>query len=123
MRLLRDCDGVLANLSPFCGVEPYSGSVFEAAFALAIGKPVAAWIGDHWNTRERSAVLRRVWRDADGRVRDKNDGGLVEDFGLSVNLMLACSFAVMPTPWHAIERLAELLGVELMAHGVPEPHD
>jgi nucleoside 2-deoxyribosyltransferase len=123
LRLLRDCDGVLANLSPFRGVEPYSGSVFEAAFALAIGKPVAAWIGDHWNTRERSAVLRRVWRDADGRVRDRLDGGLVEDFGLPANLMLSCSFPVSPAPWQEIERLAELLDVELMAHGVPEPHD
>ncbi|SBP87479.1 hypothetical protein THIARS_60192 [Thiomonas delicata] len=24
-------------------------------------------------------------------IRDKTDGGLVEDFGLPVNLMLACS--------------------------------
>ena len=30
LRLLRDCDGVLVNLSPFRGVEPDSGSVFEA---------------------------------------------------------------------------------------------
>lgn len=123
LRLLRDCDGVLVNLSPFRGVEPDSGSVFEAAFATAIGKPVAAWIGDHWNTQERSAVLRKVWRDADGRVRDKLDGGLVEDFGLPANLMLSCSFSVSPAPWQAIERLAELLDVELMAHGVLETHD
>jgi nucleoside 2-deoxyribosyltransferase len=123
LHLLRDCDGMLVNLSPFRGVEPDSGSVFEAAFATAIGKPVAAWIGDHWNTQERSAVLRKVWRDADGRVRDKLDGGLVEDFGLPTNLMLACSFSVSPAPWQAIERLAELLDVELMAHGVLETHD
>ncbi|SBP87487.1 nucleoside 2-deoxyribosyltransferase [Thiomonas delicata] len=119
---LRTCDAVLVNLSPFRGVEPDSGSVFEAAFALATGKPVAGWIGDAWSTTQRRAVLRKVWRDADGRVRDKTDGGLVEDFGLPVNLMLACSFAVMPTPWHAIDRLAELLGVELRANGVLESH-
>lgn len=106
---LRACDGVLVNLSPFRGVEPDSGSVFEAAFALATGKQVAGWIGDDWSTTERCAVLRKAWRDADGRVRDKLDGGLVEDFGLPANLMLACSFPVMAAPWSAIERLAEVL--------------
>ena len=111
LRLLRDCDGVLVNLSPFRGVEPDSGSVFEAAFATAIGKPVIAWIGDDWNTQVRSAVLRKVWRDTDGRVRDKLDGGLVEDFGLPANLMLSCSFPVMASPWQAIERLVDALQV------------
>jgi nucleoside 2-deoxyribosyltransferase len=111
LRLLRACDGVLVNLSPFRGVEPDSGSVFEAAFASALGKPVAGWIGDDWNTQERSAVLRKVWRDTDGRARDKLDGGLVEDFGLPANLMLSCSFPVLPAPGQAIERLVMALPV------------
>ncbi|CUA97006.1 nucleoside 2-deoxyribosyltransferase [Thiomonas bhubaneswarensis] len=107
LRLLRICDAVLVNLSPFRGSEPDSGSVFEAAFAYAIGKPVAGWIGDYWHTAERSAMLRKVWHDCDGRARDKLDGGLVEDFGLPANLMLACSFPIMPTAGEAVERLVD----------------
>ncbi|MGC9225539.1 MAG: nucleoside 2-deoxyribosyltransferase [Terracidiphilus sp.] len=105
MRLLRGCDAVLVNLSAFRGAEPDSGAVFEAAFAYAIGKPVVGWIGDYWHTAERSAVLRKVWRDGEGRARDKLDGGLIEDFGLPANLMLACSFPITATPGEAVARL------------------
>ena len=111
MRLLRSCDAVLVNLCPFRGIEPDSGSVFEAAFAYSIGNPVAGWIGDSWHTADRAAILRKVWRDEDGRVRDKGDGGMVEDFGLPANLMLACSFPIKPTPAEAIARLVAELQV------------
>jgi len=111
MSLLRRCDAVLVNLSPFRGAEPDSGSVFEAAFATAIGKPVAGWIGDYWDTVERTAVLRKVYRDGKGRIRDKLDDGFVEDFGLPLNLMLSCSFPILPTANDAIHRLACVLNV------------
>jgi len=111
MRMLRGSDAVLVNLSPFRGTEPDSGSVFEAAFATAIGKPVAGWTGDYWDTVERAAVLRKIYRDSKGRIRDKLDEGFVEDFGLPLNLMLSCSFPILPTASDAIHRLASVLNV------------
>lgn len=40
--LLQQADGVIANLAPFRGVEPDSGTVFEVAVAAARGLPVVA---------------------------------------------------------------------------------
>lgn len=41
--LLRRADGVAANLQPFRGLEPDSGTVFEVGFAVAMGLPVVAY--------------------------------------------------------------------------------
>ncbi len=43
MRLLRSADGVIANLTPFRGAEPDSGTVFEVGVAVALGLPVVAY--------------------------------------------------------------------------------
>ncbi|AKA23687.1 nucleoside 2-deoxyribosyltransferase [Pseudomonas chlororaphis] len=84
LRLLRDCDAVLANLNAFRGLEPDSGTAFEVGMAVALGKPVWAWF-------EAPATLReQVPHDADGRDAQ---GLLVEDFNLPRNLMLACTWA------------------------------
>ncbi|MDD5000649.1 MAG: nucleoside 2-deoxyribosyltransferase [Thiomonas arsenitoxydans] len=109
MRALVSCDAVLANLSAFRGTEPDSGTVFEAAYAFALGIPVVGWTGDGWTTKDRATFRRKVWRDVDGTLRDKLDGGEVEDFGLPLNLMLACSFPVVQTPQQATQQLARIL--------------
>lgn len=109
MRTLQSCDAVLVNLESFRGVDPDSGTVFEAAWAFAKGMPVAGYTQDGLTTTDRNLLRRKVWRDADGVARDKLDGGLVEDFGLPVNLMLACSFPVAKTPQEAIEQLVNLM--------------
>ena len=41
--LIHQADGVLANLVNFRGQEPDSGTVFEVGYAIALGKPVAAY--------------------------------------------------------------------------------
>lgn len=43
MALLRSADGVVANLAPFRGAEPDSGTVFEVGVAAALGLPVVAY--------------------------------------------------------------------------------
>lgn len=43
MAMLRSADGVLANLAPFRGAEPDSGTVFELGAAAALGLPVVAY--------------------------------------------------------------------------------
>ncbi|MDR5832258.1 nucleoside 2-deoxyribosyltransferase [Caballeronia sp. LP006] len=88
VQLIRSADIVMANLDDFRGAgEPDSGTAFEVGFAVALGRPV-------WGYRSSEATLvQRVQAAAtmgsDGAYCA--GGHLIEDFGLSVNLMLACS--------------------------------
>jgi nucleoside 2-deoxyribosyltransferase len=80
---------VLANLNPFRGCEPDSGTCVEVGFALALGKPVTGYLEGTESTVERvGRVQGGVDVGADGRPRD-HEGLLIEDFGLPLNLMLA----------------------------------
>ena len=85
LRLLGAADVVLANLNPFRGAEPDSGTCVEIGYALALGKPVIGYAADLRPLRER---LQATVAAADGRPRDAG-GCAVEDFGLPFNLMLA----------------------------------
>jgi len=103
--LLRSADAVLANLEPFRGLEPDSGSVFEVGMAVALGKPV-------WACFATAGDLRaQVPHGADGR---DTAGWLVEDFGLPRNLMLACSWAGCST---TVEAAVADLARHLAARG------
>lgn len=84
LHLLAEADAVLANLNPFRGAEPDSGTCVEIGYALALGKPILGYADDLRPLRER---LRAV-AGSDGVCRD-GDGRTVEDFGLPLNLMLA----------------------------------
>lgn len=87
--LIRAADAVLANLNPFRGCEPDSGTCVEVGFALALGKPVTGYLEGTESTVERvGRVQGGVDVGADGRPRD-HEGLLIEDFGLPLNLMLA----------------------------------
>ncbi|MDV7211268.1 nucleoside 2-deoxyribosyltransferase [Azotobacter beijerinckii] len=101
--LLRSADAVLANLEPFRGHEPDSGTVFEVGMAVALGKPL-------WVCFAPAGDLRaQVPHGPDGRDAQ---GWQVEDFGLPRNLMLACSWAGhSATVEAAIAALARHLGV------------
>lgn len=85
LRHIAEADAVLANLNPFRGAEPDSGTCVEIGYALALGKPVIGYADDLRPLRER---LRANGPGADGRGRDAA-GHVVEDFGLPFNLMLA----------------------------------
>ena len=83
LRLVAAADCVVANLNPFRGAEPDSGTCVEVGYALALGKRVVRYATDLRPLRERLAVP-----DAAGRCCDA-EGWQVEDFGLPLNLMLA----------------------------------
>ncbi len=90
LALIRRADIVMANLNPFRGAEPDSGTVFEVGYTTALGKPVWGYADDI------RAIAQRVVHTMlpDGRLVD--DQGLqVEDFGLPLNLMLACCIQVV----------------------------
>lgn len=96
LAMIHRADAIVANLVPFRGAEPDSGTAFEIGFAVALGKPVVAYIGDGESCRQRVERLHGpcVRCPATGAWRDR-DGNLVEEFGHAVNLMLAESCAVI----------------------------
>ncbi len=85
LQRIAAADAVLANLNPFRGDEPDSGTCVEIGYALALGKRVIGYADDLRPLRER---LRASGPGSDGRWRDAA-GHVVEDFGLPLNLMLA----------------------------------
>lgn len=79
LALIRQADVVLANLNDFRGHEPDSGTAFEVGFAVALDKPVWAYLDDD------RPLIKQIGRSVDAH------GFTVEDFGLPRNLMLACT--------------------------------
>lgn len=75
LALIDACDAVCANLNPFRGNEPDSGTCFELGYAYAKGKRLYGYLSDVRTLREKLGKT-----DADGFS--------VEDFHLPVNLML-----------------------------------
>jgi len=87
--MIRAADVVIANLNPFRGVEPDSGTCFEVGFALALGKRVIGYIRSPELLRERVERLQGRPLDLHGDFALDANGLRVEDFGLPLNLMLA----------------------------------
>ncbi|MDR6208223.1 nucleoside 2-deoxyribosyltransferase [Paraburkholderia graminis] len=83
-------DIVMANVADFRGAgEPDSGTAFEIGFAAALGKPIWAYREDVTELRERVPCSATELGDVCDR------GYLVEDFGLPLNLMLACAVTIV----------------------------
>ena len=106
MAMIRRCDAVLANLNPFRGAEPDSGTAFEVGMAIALGKPVWAYFQAAGSLRDQ------VVHDAEGFDAQ---GYQVEDFDLPRNLMLACTWAGSSTD--AEGAVLELAGFLAAHHG------
>lgn len=108
LELIRQADVVLANLNPFRGAEPDSGTAFELGYAAALGKPLFGYIDEGGSCTER---LPCEWKgDQPGRDRDGNQ---IEGFGLPLNLMLGVpAKIVVGGPREALE----LLHRELPSH-------
>ncbi len=109
--LIRRCDAVVANLAPFRGhVEPDSGTVFEIGVAIALGKPVAAYLPQPTlSYAERVARHFPTRTDASGTLWDDAHGCWVEGFGEPVNLMLSRSTRLFESFEAAVAHLARLL--------------
>lgn len=83
--LIRKAQIVVANLNPFRGAEPDSGTCFELGYALALGKKICGYV-------ERKETLQaRVKRIEGGDPAKTHDNGgmTIENFDLPLNLMLA----------------------------------
>src|SRR5690606_34377327 len=86
-QLIDRADAVVANLRDFRGFEPDSGTVWEAAYALARGKPVVGYCPT------AATIAQRLQASPHGKLFDAQCE--VEDFGLPLNLMLAHSLSAI----------------------------
>jgi len=84
IKLIESCDIVMANLNPFRGLEPDSGTVYEVGYATALSKSVYAYATDLRPMIER---IREKEKLADN-AQLCQEGKIMEDFGLSHNLMM-----------------------------------
>jgi len=89
IELIRTADAVIANLEPFRGCEPDSGTCVEVGFALALGKPVIGYLQTTETVVERVARIEGEARENRAKKPVDRNGQHVEDFGLPLNLMLA----------------------------------
>lgn len=106
---IRACDGVIANLAPFRGLEPDSGTVFEVGFAIALGKPVVGYQVSHETYAARVARQLPCTTDTDGTVREAGNGSMVEGLGQRINLMLSRSIELADDAETALSTLARQL--------------
>ena len=86
--LMRECDAVIANLTPFRGISVDSGTAFEVGFMQALGRPVLGYtnvIPDY--AARASAFRQRGIPPGDGDRADIQ----IEDFDHAENLMIACA--------------------------------
>jgi nucleoside 2-deoxyribosyltransferase len=87
LAMIRRSDAVIANLNPFRGFEPDSGTVFECGFACALEIPVFGYIADPRPLVERYQEYDPAAREDQGCIVD-GQGRMVEDLGNIHNLML-----------------------------------
>lgn len=83
--LMRTCDLLIANLTPFRGASMDAGTAFEIGFMRALGRPVLGYTNAAPDYRERAASYRSRGipsGDCDGPQVE------IEDFDLAENLMI-----------------------------------
>jgi nucleoside 2-deoxyribosyltransferase len=89
--LIFSADAVIANLTPFRGPSADVGTAYELGFMRALGRPVFGYstIAAPFTHRSRdyAAAHGGAIAHSDSGLRDA-DGMLIEQFGLSDNLML-----------------------------------
>jgi nucleoside 2-deoxyribosyltransferase len=88
--LMRGCDLIIANMTPFRGPSMDVGTAFEMGFMRALGRPVLGYSNDGRLFAERSRAFAGITRGAGGHAHGDADadGMLIEDFAMADNLML-----------------------------------
>ena len=105
--LMRSCDALIANLTPFRGVSMDSGTAFEVGFMQALGRPLAGYTNVTPDYAERARAFRaRGPLAMDGDRADLE----IEDFGLAENLMI--EVAIVSSGCRVVRR-AVAAGTEL----------
>ena len=87
--LIKSCEIVIANITPFRGPSADVGTAYEMGFAHALGKKVFAYTNVAMPFTERTvkALKSQVKRSNDGKLRDAH-GMFIEEVDLTDNLMI-----------------------------------
>jgi nucleoside 2-deoxyribosyltransferase len=92
--LMRSCDLLIANMTPFRCPSMDVGTAYEMGFMRALGRPVLGYSNQEGSfaARTRADICLRqgsdgLQRRADGQWTD-GDGLLIEDFAMGDNLMM-----------------------------------
>ena len=87
--LIKTCDLIIANITPFRGPSADVGTAYEMGFAHALGKKVFAYtnVAEPFTERTKEALKGEVKRSSDGKLRDAQ-GMFIEEVDLTDNLML-----------------------------------
>lgn len=118
IRMIEQCDGVLADLTPFRGVSADPGTTYEIGYAQALRKPVIGYVSSRdmlseYKSRIGHTLSHVGEADASGKrqtILIAEDGMTVEDFGLSDNLMFTSALQGLFTNVEsAMEAMADLL--------------
>lgn len=82
--MMRTCDSIIANVTPFRGISADVGTVYEVGFMAALGKPVFAYsnLTNNYVKRVRSSIYFDTATGLDIA------GTEIEDFDLLDNLMI-----------------------------------
>jgi nucleoside 2-deoxyribosyltransferase len=89
--LIRKAQIVVANLDPFRGPEPDSGTAFELGYALALGKKICGYVTRLETVAQRVEIFENRSESPapyGDKLTDRN-GLMIENFGLPCNLMLS----------------------------------
>jgi nucleoside 2-deoxyribosyltransferase len=87
--VIKSCEAVIANITPFRSPSADVGTVYEIGFAHALGKKVIAYTNtiEPFTERTVRALNGQVSREFDERLRDSL-GMFIEENGLIDNLMI-----------------------------------
>lgn len=93
-KLIKSCQAILANVTPFRGPSLDAGTAFEIGYGRALGLDVVGYTSNRTNYKDRVTP----------------DGLMIEDFGMIDNLMIhaACCGDIYETPHQALDYLVVL---------------
>jgi nucleoside 2-deoxyribosyltransferase len=117
--MIRSCQLLIANLTPFRGPSADVGTAYELGFALALGMPVFGYTNEGGNLVERTRhyLGPEVRQLAPDRFEDSY-GMVVENFDSVDNLMLvgavhASGTEILVHPAPSERRFTDLAGFEM----------
>jgi nucleoside 2-deoxyribosyltransferase len=107
--LIDSVRAIIADISPFRGPNMDPGTAWEIGYGIARGLPVYAWTEHSDNLLLRVQTYLGV--DSGSNISVDQNGWIIEDFGLTENLMIAISCAsIHSNADEAISACAAALG-------------
>lgn len=95
--LMRGCDLLIANMTPFRSPSMDPGTAYEMGFMRALGRPVLGYTTRTGDLVARTSAMLAC-RPRQGGGLDDPDGLLVEDFAMVDNLMMAAAVEASGVP-------------------------